>query len=66
MDPSITVDQLREAGVKRLSPGGPMTRVAFTAILRGAQELRDKGTATYLRDLIPSSALWSAFAAYAE
>jgi 2-methylisocitrate lyase-like PEP mutase family enzyme len=62
IDSSITVAELAAAGVKRVSTGGSMTRVAFTAILAAARELKEKGTATYLRDLVPSPALWRAFA----
>jgi 2-methylisocitrate lyase-like PEP mutase family enzyme len=64
IDASITVAALAEAGVKRVSTGGSMTRVAFTAILGAARELKETGTATYLRDLAPSSALWEAFEAH--
>jgi 2-methylisocitrate lyase-like PEP mutase family enzyme len=62
IDASITIAALADAGVKRVSTGGSMTRVAFTAILGAARELKEQGTATYLRDLVPSSTLWRAFA----
>ena len=64
IDASVTVAELEEAGARRVSTGGSMTRVAFTAILGAARELKEKGTATYLRDLVPSSVLWRAFADY--
>jgi len=64
IDASVTVAELEEAGARRVSTGGSMTRVAFTAILGAARELKEKGTATYLRDLVPSSVLWRAFAEY--
>ena len=62
IDASITIAALAEAGVKRVSTGGSMTRVAVPAILGAARELKEEGTATYLRDLVPSSTLWRAFA----
>jgi hypothetical protein len=37
---------------------------AFTAILEAARELKVKGTATYLDDLVSSSTLWRAFDAH--
>jgi 2-methylisocitrate lyase-like PEP mutase family enzyme len=66
IDASITVAALSEAGVKRVSTGGSMTRVAFSAILGAARELKEKGTATYLRDLVSSSTLWGAFAEHTQ
>jgi 2-methylisocitrate lyase-like PEP mutase family enzyme len=66
IDASITVAALAEAGVKRVSTGGSMTRVAFTAILGAARELKEEGTATYLGDLVSSSTLWRAFDAHAQ
>ena len=66
IDASITVAALAEAGVKRVSTGGSMTRVAFTAILGAARELKEEGTATYLGNLVSSSTLWRAFDTHAQ
>ena len=33
---------------------------------RPARELKEQGSATYLRDLVPSSMLWRAFEAHAS
>ena len=41
LDPSITVAQLAEAGVKRISVGGSLSRLALAAFLRG--RARDEG-----------------------
>src|SRR5436309_10318634 len=39
-DPSLTLAQLAEAGVKRVSVGGALSRLALAAFLRGAREMR--------------------------
>jgi 2-methylisocitrate lyase-like PEP mutase family enzyme len=40
-DQSLTLDQLAEAGVKRISVGGALSRIALNAVLGVAQELRE-------------------------
>ncbi len=42
-DPTITLDQLSEAGVKRVSIGGGLNRVALQAFMDAATEMRDGG-----------------------
>src|SRR3989442_6327020 len=42
-DPTITAEQLAEAGVKRISVGGALSRLALAAFLQGAREMQDKG-----------------------
>jgi 2-methylisocitrate lyase-like PEP mutase family enzyme len=61
-DPSITVAQLAEAGAKRVSVGGALSRLALAAFLKGAREMRDQGAFTYMRDTVPSAELRQAFA----
>ena len=61
-DPSITVTQLVEAGVKRISVGGALSRLALAAFLRGAREMKEQGSFTYMRDTVPSAELRQAFA----
>jgi 2-methylisocitrate lyase-like PEP mutase family enzyme len=60
-DPSLTVAQLAEAGVKRISVGGALSRLALAAFLRGAREMKEQGGFTWVRDAVPSSALRSVF-----
>jgi 2-methylisocitrate lyase-like PEP mutase family enzyme len=43
-DPTLTVDQLSAAGVKRISVGGAMSRVALAAFLQSAREMKEKGS----------------------
>ena len=61
-DPSITVAQLAEAGVKRISVGGALSRLALAAFLKGAREMKEQGSFTYMRDTVPSAALRETFA----
>ena len=64
-DPSITVDQLAEAGVKRISVGGALSRLALAAFLRGAREMKEQGAFTYMRDTVPTAELKQVFARWA-
>jgi hypothetical protein len=42
LDPSITLAQLAEAGVKRVSVGGSLPRLALATFLEGAREMKDR------------------------
>ncbi|KWV60620.1 hypothetical protein AS156_28345 [Bradyrhizobium macuxiense] len=56
-DPTLTVEQLSAAGVKRV--GGAMERHACYA----AREMKEMGSFTYVRDLTPVKHVRAAFAA---
>jgi 2-methylisocitrate lyase-like PEP mutase family enzyme len=60
-DPAITAEQLAEAGVKRISVGGALSRLALAAFLRGAREMKDQGGFTWMRDAVPSKDLKAIF-----
>ena len=60
-DPAITADQLAEAGVKRISVGGALSRLALAAFLKGAREMKDRGGFTWVRDTVPSKELKAIF-----
>jgi 2-methylisocitrate lyase-like PEP mutase family enzyme len=60
-DPSITLAQLTEAGVKRVSVGGSLSRLALAAFLRGAREMADTGGFTWMRDTVASRELKAVF-----
>ena len=47
-----TVEQLRAAGVKRISIGGSFARAALGAFIRAAREVKEKGTFTYAADAL--------------
>jgi 2-methylisocitrate lyase-like PEP mutase family enzyme len=50
--PAWSLEQLEEAGVKRVSVGGSFARVALTGLLRAAREVKEQGTFTYATDAI--------------
>ncbi|MGY8664723.1 isocitrate lyase/phosphoenolpyruvate mutase family protein [Bradyrhizobium sp. UFLA05-109] len=62
-DPTLTLAQLSEAGVKRISVGGAMSRFALAAFLRSAREMKETGSFTYVREMAPIKELRDAFAA---
>lgn len=47
--PGFTLAQLAEAGARRVSVGGALARVAFSALLGAARELREEGTLRWLQ-----------------
>jgi 2-methylisocitrate lyase-like PEP mutase family enzyme len=62
-DPTLTVDQLSAAGVKRISVGGAMSRVALAAFLQSAREMKEKGSFTFVTGMAPIRELRDGFAA---
>jgi 2-methylisocitrate lyase-like PEP mutase family enzyme len=56
-DPSLTLDQLAAAGVRRVSVGGSLNRLALAAFLKGAREMKDKGGFTWMRETVASREL---------
>ena len=54
-DPDLTLDQLAAAGVKRISVGGALSRLALAAFLDGAREMKDRGGFTWMRRTVPTS-----------
>jgi 2-methylisocitrate lyase-like PEP mutase family enzyme len=68
LDPAITAAQLAEAGVKRISVGGALSRLALAAFLRGAREMRERemrerGGFTWQREMLTGAELKSLFGA---
>jgi len=60
-DPSITAQQLADAGVKRISVGGALSRLALGAFVEGAREMAEKGSFTWVRRAIATRELSSVF-----
>ena len=60
-DPAITVAELAQVGVKRISVGGALSRLALAAFLKGAREMKDSGGFTWVRDTVPSRELKAVF-----
>jgi 2-methylisocitrate lyase-like PEP mutase family enzyme len=61
-DPTLTLEQLSGVGVKRVSVGGALSRVALAAFVRCAREMKDKGSFTFVREMAPIKDLREAFA----
>jgi 2-methylisocitrate lyase-like PEP mutase family enzyme len=59
-DPSITLEQLAEVGVRRVSIGGALSRLALASFLRGAREMRD-GRFGFLTEMATIAELHGAF-----
>jgi 2-methylisocitrate lyase-like PEP mutase family enzyme len=64
-DPALTAAQLAAAGVKRISVGGALSRLALAAFIKGAREMKDVGSFIWVRDTVPSRelrAMWASAA----
>jgi 2-methylisocitrate lyase-like PEP mutase family enzyme len=60
-DNALTVAQLAEAGVKRISVGGALSRLALAAFMKGAREMREQGGFTWVRETMPGRELKELF-----
>ena len=60
-DPALTADQMAAVGVKRLSVGGALSRLALAAFMKGAREMKEKGGFTWMNDTLPSRDLKAVF-----
>jgi len=62
LDPDITAAQLADAGVKRISVGGALSRLALAAFLDAAQAMREAGSFGWMREMAPIGELRRMFA----
>lgn len=60
-DPDLTAAEMEAVGVKRLSVGGALSRLAVAAFMKGAREMKDNGGFTWMRDTTPSRELKAIF-----
>lgn len=58
-DQSLTVPQLAEAGVKRISIGGGFNRVGLNAVLNSARDMIENGRFDSLGDAVPMKTVWN-------
>ncbi|MXZ81474.1 MAG: isocitrate lyase/phosphoenolpyruvate mutase family protein [Gammaproteobacteria bacterium] len=58
----LTVAQLEDLGVKRVSIGGSLARATFGIIQRAAEEIREQGTFTFSASQVPNAELCRFFA----
>jgi 2-methylisocitrate lyase-like PEP mutase family enzyme len=52
LDPDITLAQLSEAGAKRISVGGALSRLALATFIKAAQSMGEDGSFTWMREMI--------------
>jgi 2-methylisocitrate lyase-like PEP mutase family enzyme len=52
LDPDITLAQLSEAGVKRVSVGGALSRLALATFLKAAHAMQKQGSFAWMRDIL--------------
>jgi 2-methylisocitrate lyase-like PEP mutase family enzyme len=57
LDPDITIAQLSEAGAKRISVGGALSRLALAALVKAAQSMRGQGSIAWMREMISMAEL---------
>ena len=56
-DPALTAAEMEAVGVKRISVGGALSRLALAAFMKGAREMKDQGGFTWMRDTLPTKDL---------
>jgi 2-methylisocitrate lyase-like PEP mutase family enzyme len=61
--PGLSVAELADAGVKRISLGSKLTNAAFSAVRRAAREILDEGSFDFARQAMPFDELQALFAA---
>jgi 2-methylisocitrate lyase-like PEP mutase family enzyme len=57
----LSVQQLSECGVRRISVGSSLARAAFGGLYRAAEEIRSQGTFTYAEQALPFDQLNALF-----
>ncbi len=64
-DPDLTVEQLEAAGVKRVSVGGALSRLALAAFMKGARAMK-AGSFAWMRETAPTLELKKVFGKTSE
>jgi len=52
LDPDITLAQLSEAGAKRISVGGALSRLALATFIKASRAMQEQGSFAWMRDMI--------------
>ena len=52
LDPAVTAAQLAEAGAKRISVGGALSRLALAAFVKGGRAMKEQGSFAWMRDMM--------------
>ena len=59
--PGVTVEELAQAGAKRISVGGALARAAITPLLRAGREMREQGSFTWIAKATPGTEVQQLF-----
>jgi 2-methylisocitrate lyase-like PEP mutase family enzyme len=54
LDPAITAAQLAEAGAKRISVGGALSRLALATFVSAGRTMLEDGSFAWMRDMMPT------------
>jgi 2-methylisocitrate lyase-like PEP mutase family enzyme len=60
-DPALSATEMESVGVKRLSVGGALSRLALAAFMKGAREMKENGGFTWMNDTMSSRELKAVF-----
>jgi 2-methylisocitrate lyase-like PEP mutase family enzyme len=60
---ALSLDELADLGVKRVSVGSSLARAAYGAFLRAAREIKQNGTFAYAREAVPFAEINAMFKA---
>jgi 2-methylisocitrate lyase-like PEP mutase family enzyme len=60
-DPALSAAEMEAVGVKRISVGGALSRLALAAFMKGAREMKDTGGFTWMRDTMATKDLKPVF-----
>ena len=63
LDPGITLAQLAEAGAKRISVGGALSRLVLATFVKAAHDMQEHGSFAWMHDMMGSTELGTMFAA---
>ena len=61
LEPDITVQQLGEAGAKRISVGGALSRLALATFINAGRAMKERGSFAWMPDMAPIPDLWRLF-----
>jgi 2-methylisocitrate lyase-like PEP mutase family enzyme len=57
LDPGITLTQLSQAGAKRISVGGALSRLVLGSFLKAARAMKEQGSFAWMPDMISTEDL---------
>jgi 2-methylisocitrate lyase-like PEP mutase family enzyme len=60
-DPALSAAEMEAVGVRRLSVGGALSRLALAAFMKGAREMKEKGSFSWMNETMSSGELKAVF-----